>query len=431
MGMPAAQHRPRSTYRAYRLIWRRIFENLGFMPVYVDSDDLLSGRLAGRLRVLVLSKTVSLSEEEVTALERFASAGGLIFADSYTGILDESGKMYDRSPFDIMAGIRMRRPPTAPAEAAAGYTQPEGLVAGRTRYQRASGALRDMFEGADANAWDVVDASIEARGSRAYLGVSGVDAVFYRKVDAGGVVYLNLSLLKYPEYAESPAHTANISRLVGAFLEESGVRPTVRITKDGRPLAQCRYYLFQDPTVRNMLYLSIIPNDRMKRPSADYRREPYPLKTRGAMVRLPGTYHVYDMDNQTYIGSVDSFELDEIDPQRAATFALLPYRIRAFNLEAGVSADRILSYFVELVPESLAAYGGEHVVRLEVFDPKGTLRQEYCLNLQLVRGRSSGGLQLAVSDPAGTWQVKAADIASGEKATATFTLASEFEPLMR
>jgi hypothetical protein len=288
-----------------------------------------------------------------------------------------------------------------------------------------------MFEEADPNAWDIVDISMETRGSRAYVTVGRASAVFYKKVEAGGVVYLNLSLLKYPEYAESPPYRANITRLVRAFLEESGVRPSVTITKDEKPLSDYKYYLFQDPNVLNMLYLSIIPNERMKPISADYRREPYPLKTRGAMVQLPGTYHVYDMDTQRYIGNVESFELDEIDPRRAANFALLPYRIRAFNLQAGVSGNRVLSYFVELIPESTAAYGGEHVVRLEVFDSKGELRREYSLNLVLVRGRGSGALQLAASDPAGRWQVKAADIASGEKATATFTITSEFEQFER
>ncbi len=205
----------------------------------------------------------------------------------------------------------------------------------------------------------------------------------------------------------------------------------VAITKEGKQAANYKYYFYQDANILNMYYLTVIANEKMKPISGTYSREPETFDAEGVKVRLPASYHVYDVDAGEYVGYVDSFELGLFNSRRAATFSLLPYRVRAFNLQAGLSEGRILSYFAELIPEGSAAYGGMHVVRLEVFDPEGRMRREYSLNLALTRGRGSGALQLAVSDAPGTWQMKATDIATGMTESVTFTLSSEFETLGR
>jgi len=428
MGKPAAGARATSTYLAYRLIWKRILEDLGFAPTYVDANDLLSGRLNSRIRVLVLSKTVCLSDEETEALKQFAAGGGLIFADSYTGIMDSSGRVRGRSPFDLLLGVRRGPRPLSFNEAARAYSKPEGQR-GKPRYEKTPGKLAGMFEGADVNSWDIVDTSLHVLAARAYLRMGRNSAILYKQIETGGVVYLNLSLLNYPAYANKPLYTKNISQVIQALLNKFELRPLVAITREGKQVANYKYYLYRDPNVLNMFYLCVIANEKMKPVSGTYLREPEAIDGEGVKVQLPGSYHVYDVNTGEYIGYVDSFELGLSNSRRAAIFSLLPYRVGAFNLQAGVSGRRVLSYLVELTPQGSAAYGGMHVVRLEVYDPQGRLRREYSLNLALTRGRGSGALQLAVSDPPGTWQVKATDVATGVAKSVTFTLSSEFEPV--
>ena len=73
-----------------RSVWCRTLEDLGYQYDFVSSLDLLEDRidLSKRFKVIILPKTVCLSDQEALVLEEFLRQGGLLLADAMCGLRD-------------------------------------------------------------------------------------------------------------------------------------------------------------------------------------------------------------------------------------------------------------------------------------------------------------------------------------------------------
>jgi hypothetical protein len=100
----------------------------------------------------------------------------------------------------------------------------------------------------------------------------------------------------------------------------------------------------------------------------------------------------------------------------AKLWSILPYRVKKLSARAagGARAGRDARVRVELAADG--GRPGRHVVRCDVYDPRGKWCSHYSKNLVVERGRGELGLPLAESDPPGSWRIAMRDCVSGRRA---------------
>jgi hypothetical protein len=99
-----------------RNAWVKVFEDLGWSPQFISSEELEEGRLRNLGdAALVLPASYALSDPEINEMDVFLSATNSkvrpsprheIFWDGSPGLFDQHGKMRKDNPFDHFAGMR-------------------------------------------------------------------------------------------------------------------------------------------------------------------------------------------------------------------------------------------------------------------------------------------------------------------------------------
>jgi hypothetical protein len=84
--------------------WLKAFQDLGFSPKFLSSEQIEHGDLEHGYKVLVLPQSLAMSDAEVRAVDRFRSRGN-IFGDGSPGLFDEHGKLRS-SPLQL--GFKQR-----------------------------------------------------------------------------------------------------------------------------------------------------------------------------------------------------------------------------------------------------------------------------------------------------------------------------------
>jgi hypothetical protein len=102
----------------------------------------------------------------------------------------------------------------------------------------------------------------------------------------------------------------------------------------------------------------------------------------------------------------------------AKLYSLLPYEVRRLSAAATGSPRAGADARVRVRLQVEGGPAGRHVVRCDVYDPKGTWRSCYSKNLVTEGGRGELLLPLAENDPAGSWRLELTDRVSGQRSTA-------------
>jgi hypothetical protein len=99
--------------------WLKAFQDLGFSPRFVSSDQIENGVLdAQRAEVIALPCSWAMADTEAKALARFMARDGVVLCDGTPGLFDEHGKLRDKSPLEVDAA------PTASWEQASALWAP-------------------------------------------------------------------------------------------------------------------------------------------------------------------------------------------------------------------------------------------------------------------------------------------------------------------
>lgn len=96
-----------STSGLTRIAWVKTLEDLGIQGHFVHHEQLKAGELekAG-FKVLLLNRTLCLSDAEAEAIKKFAAAGGTVIGDQLCGYFDEHGKARAKGALDDLFGIQ-------------------------------------------------------------------------------------------------------------------------------------------------------------------------------------------------------------------------------------------------------------------------------------------------------------------------------------
>lgn len=91
-----------------RVLWLKTLEDLGYQARFVAAEDVAGGSLIrDKYKVLILQRTLCLSEKEAAAIREFVKAGGTVIADNMAGLFDNHGKaLGGQGRLDDLFGIR-------------------------------------------------------------------------------------------------------------------------------------------------------------------------------------------------------------------------------------------------------------------------------------------------------------------------------------
>jgi glycosyl hydrolase family 42 (putative beta-galactosidase) len=87
--------------------WFAILEDLGLRPVFVSSQQIEAGELEKRkFKLLILPRSVAVSDAEAKAMKRFVRNGGVLAADSFPGRMDEHCRDREAGCLDNVFGVK-------------------------------------------------------------------------------------------------------------------------------------------------------------------------------------------------------------------------------------------------------------------------------------------------------------------------------------
>ena len=200
-----------------RLAWMRLIEDLGLQYEFVAYGEVKEGALRdGRYKVLILPKTIALSEEEVEELTAFVEAGGLLVADYQTALFDEHGKSRGTGALDALFGISRRD-----------FTVAEDY-----------GKVAEEVPGRHLGL-AVMEPTVRASDGKAEGAVGDIPYLVRKETGKGAALYLNLGVMDYESQRLTPEGNAALLAKVRQILSEVGVKADVTVRSGGKDLPLC------------------------------------------------------------------------------------------------------------------------------------------------------------------------------------------------
>jgi hypothetical protein len=276
-----------------RLGWLKTLEDLGLQAKFIHQDHLLVGALEKeKYKVLLLNRTLCLSDAEAKAIRAFAASGGTVIADHLCGSFDEHGKARPQGVLDDLFGVKR--------------DLSKGILGGKTLTE--VDAERDTKF--SAKSWAV-------EGADLFKGMPVFERGLGTATRSGRNVYLNLSPAGYL-LKRTTAEGAGWLAYVRSLFAEAGVEPRVSVN-----LPRTEPIFWRNG---NRMTLCVVRNiDR--RASIDAFGETNEEVERGS-VRLKLTFArpVKEFRNERtgkVLGDGQAFE-DDFTPWEAGVYTYLP-----------------------------------------------------------------------------------------------------------
>jgi len=368
--------------------WAEILADIGIAPRYVDAEELARGSLRrGGARVLILPRACVLGCGEVAEIARFARGGGLVVADAWAGLLDETFAPAAATDLPRLFGVKHRWP----TEYAGGKAVLEGVTL--------PGAYID---GVRADGLTFAEEGLTTSTGFALARLEGTRGLVTGRYGRGRGVYLNLALEHYAE-ARTRADGADLRRLVANCLELGGVEPRAGLVAGGRPVPACERLFWR---------LGETELVAVRRDGA-FGAEP----VRNAELVLGRPAYCYDLIDGVFLGAGSRVRLDLVPGVRI--FARLPYDVESIRFAVqeragtGPGGSRRTEVRFRAIVETSTGLAGTHVLYQEVLDSEGRPIPGTGGCLVARRGVATGTVALAENEPAGAYRLVVRDVATG------------------
>ncbi|MFA6470428.1 MAG: beta-galactosidase [Candidatus Latescibacterota bacterium] len=381
-----------------------LLEDSGFQYDFVAVPQIEDGILnSGKYKALVLPCSQVITEKEEYSIRKFVENGGLLIADVRPGFYGNSGNPSEKGVLDDIFGIgRATGARTDPSDLAV-----SGVIGGRQ--ENFSIPKRSL------------DGAITAAGGKAVSSVDNVPAVIINKYGRGSAVLFNFDLTDYLGtqpiplvYALPPQGTLRekgevdgLRELIRSSLRIAGIEPRVTIEAGSGEMKATETMIFSEGGSQ---YLGVIRSHRTD-----------DLAPQTAEIKLPSVRYVYNARNGKYYGKTDRLT-ETIYPARALLFSLLPYRVEGITVKTPARISKGAYLPVSFTVKTEGGKPGLHVVHLDIYDPQGTLKPCYSMNILAKDGKAEVKVPFAMNDREGKWSLKARDAASGCRSEAVFTV---------
>lgn len=352
--------------------WVKLLEDLKYDCRFISYEELELKGVPAEYKVLILPCTLSLSEKESAALEKFVQRGGTLIADIAPGRFDGHGKRMANPVLDKFF----------PANA--GEIKP---------FLKEYAPLKGKFFAGEKD-----------------LGINTV-----KKYGKGKAVLLNLIVGQYHfiklggtggEISKSVSGDAGLQyalrTLVDGFLKEAAVRRDVRVLNAKGADFPCMAVMrFDNGNKVLALHQTGGEGERFNFKAA------VPVT-----VKLAAKGHVYDVRKGKYLGFTDTFKSSML-PAWSQIYSIQQKKVSAVQLKAPASVTR-----GEVVKVTMNASGaaGAQVFHLEVLDPAGKEEKLITKNLYAANGQTDTAFQIPFNAAKGTWRIAVTHVNTGLKA---------------
>lgn len=343
---------------ACRDAWWKLLEDRGLRPFFLSTAQIESGELQRRnVRLLVLPRSIALSDKEAAEIRRFVEAGGTLVADSFVGRMDEHCREREKGVLDDLFGIRRLAVDRYHAS-----TQRCSLDYG------AKGDKRPAWgQGPHRAECALIEEGIEPLDEARVLGCSEyTDSPIgiMREYGRGRTLLFNCAPLAYLEARRIPAGARNYQKFFGTIVELAGVKPEVQIrliNATDKALPGWLVFPFRQGKIR---YFGLVPDLNVTQDilggieaAGEEEKKEFEVE-----LRLNARGHVYEAITGKYLGQGSAVP-DRLSAGAVRLYAVLPYRVRRLRLRklnGGVSAALETS-----------GKAGEHVLRFDLIDKTG------------------------------------------------------------
>lgn len=251
-----------------RKVWCKLLEDIGLQYDFISYLDVQEGTidLNKKFKVIILPRTICLSEAEAQVLRRFVAQGGTLIADYLCGVLDEHGRGRARGALEDLFGITR--------DESAGYMNGDGLTEiDGEEYEQPFLKRFTYYDGAYRYKDIVVfERGTKHRGSAKAVEIKDTLGLFHRasvliknRAGKGQTIYLNLSPVEYWDPGRRFSDYGQTWRkLILGIMNPAGIQPRVMVYEHGNPvnMIECLYWkkgkkhylgLVKNPTEQNEL----------------------------------------------------------------------------------------------------------------------------------------------------------------------------------
>lgn len=360
-----------------------LVEDLGLQHDILSYEQIERGSLA-QYRVLLLPASTALSPKEADAIRKFVEAGGLLVADTTPGILDDHCGLSNKGLLDDLLGVERAGLPN----------------------EKDAATIKANTDGLQLDLpLAVHDSGLKATTSKPWAMAGKTPAMLENRAGKGRTVVLNFAIEQYTGLRLSGQATPTRDFL-RKIICLTNVRPTVRASSGGADVPACEIVRYLDGPIQ---YVCLMTDNACAN-----------VKAEDVEIGLPGGSFVYEVRKNESLGECASIKT-RLPPGDPKIYALLPYRVDGLTLTP--ASAMVMAGTAAAFDATLHASSGKtparHCLHMEVLDPEGKPMRHYARNLLTDDGHARVSVPLAINDPAGMWQVRVMDVATGRSANSS------------
>jgi len=331
--------------------WFSLLEDLGLRPVFVSSQEIEAGELAkGKFKLLVLPRSVAISDKEARAMRAFVKAGGVLAADSFPGRMDEHCRDRKTGALDSLFGVKRldRDNYFCTVENVNWYRDWRGTAfGGRKRFDvgHVENLIKPLKGTVAMGRTEVADSPI------------GV----VNQVGAGRTILFNATPMGY-----MPGRTKGLGSMMRSFfgscVEMANVKPELTLSTPGddTPLPGLGVFAFRHGANR---YFGVAPDLNISQDVLGSMQMDAAGGKGTVAVTFPVSGYVYDVRKGAYLGKGNRVDV-QLETFDAPLFAVMKTKARAVKLAFdGAKASAALSV--------TGGKPGERVFRFDLFTKSG------------------------------------------------------------
>ncbi|PCJ61332.1 MAG: hypothetical protein COA79_07050 [Planctomycetota bacterium] len=216
-----------STSHLTRMGWHKGLEDIGFQPRYIHKDHLLGDFLTKeKVKVLILNRTLALSDAEIIKITDFVKNGGTVIADHMTGIYDRHGKARKKGALNDLFGISR----DLSKGILNGKTTTE--VDGEIDWGRLSN--KNYIKGTQFNGVNIVENGIKATTGKAMGNLGGKEYMIVKNTGKGKTIFMNLSTIGYYKIRGKRDKGSGFRSFLSKLMTYGGVTRRITLKENGK-----------------------------------------------------------------------------------------------------------------------------------------------------------------------------------------------------
>ena len=385
-------------------------KDMGLQYDFVAHEQVERGALTERgYQAFILPLALSLSDEEIAALERFVHGGGTLIVIGDAGVVNENGRVREVGPLDALAGVR------TPVQACL-------LSAGEAR--RAVDILGVR------SALAPCQLGLRAAGGKVAAQFGDAPALVQQNAGAGRVWVLNALWTGYRDLRSSGVGGEIVNRtsanenvagslraLMAGLLGDAALSAPAVVKRNGAPQAYIEQVVYRRGP---LAYLCLLPRYFGGRGvSSVHRRWLSDKDYRRVQIELSAPGVVYDMRAGKALGERGSIEARMAEGV-AMLYALTPYEVTGLRLTGPEGVPRGGKAVFHVTVDTDAGKAGDHVVNVQLIGPDGAPSPCLGANLLTDAGEGEWTCRMALNEHPGQWKAVARDTVSGRTAEFPF-----------